>query len=57
MIDHIKDVVQDCNINFLIGSGLSMPYLSVLGNIEDLLTNIEASEFNDEEKKFCNYSV
>jgi hypothetical protein len=57
MIDHIKDVVQDCNINFLIGSGLSMPYLSVLGNIEDLLTNIEASEFNDDEKKLLTASV
>ena len=29
-----KDIFQSCNINFLIGSGLSRPYLPTLGNIE-----------------------
>jgi len=48
-IDKLKNIVQDCNINFLFGSGMSAPYLNVLGNIETLLTL--ASEIEDEEKK------
>ena len=26
-IIELKDIMQDCNINFLIGAGLSAPYL------------------------------
>jgi len=40
-IDHIKDLIQSCNINFLIGSGCSVPYLSTLHNIENLLTDLD----------------
>ncbi|MDD5596464.1 MAG: SIR2 family protein [Victivallaceae bacterium] len=38
--DKIKNIIQDSNINFLIGSGLSAPYLSILGNIEKLLSDL-----------------
>jgi len=41
MIEKLKDVIQDCNLNFLIGSGLSRPFLPTLGNIEALLTALE----------------
>lgn len=37
----LRDTIQDCNINFLIGSGLSNPYLETLGNIEKLLTDLD----------------
>ena len=37
IIAHIKDAMQSCNMNFLMGSGLSKPYLITLGNIEILL--------------------
>jgi len=37
----LKDVLQDSNISFLIGSGLSTPFLSSLGGIEDLLTAVD----------------
>ena len=40
-IDKLKNIVQDCNINFLFGSGMSAPYLSILGNIETLLADAE----------------
>lgn len=40
-IIELKDAVQDCNLNFLIGSGLSFPYLRLLGNIEALLTQLD----------------
>jgi hypothetical protein len=43
-LEEIKNVIQDCNLNFLLGSGLSSPYLSTLGNIETLLSDIEAVE-------------
>lgn len=37
LIAHIKNAMQSCNMNFLLGSGLSRPYLITLGNIELLL--------------------
>lgn len=40
LIDTLKDTIQDCNINFLIGSGLSRPLLTTLGRIELLLTDL-----------------
>ncbi len=48
-IDKLKNIVQDCNINFLFGSGMSASYLSVLGSIETILTN--ANHLTDNEKK------
>ena len=41
MLRKIKDIIQDCNLNFLLGSGLSSPYLKTLGAIESLLTEID----------------
>ena len=40
----MRDMVQDCSLNFLLGSGLSTPYLQTLGNIESLLTQLEARQ-------------
>jgi len=48
-IEKLKDIVQDCNINFLFGSGMSASYLSVLGNIEILLT--AANRIEDEHQR------
>ena len=48
LMNDLRDIVQDCNINFLIGAGLSSPYLSLLGNIEKLLT--ELSNMKEQEK-------
>lgn len=44
MKNNIKDAIQDCNLNFLLGSGLSRPFLTTLGNLENLLTTLEAQE-------------
>ncbi len=49
-IDKLKNIVQDCNINFLFGSGMSASYLSVLGSIEVLLTATNDIEDEDEKK-------
>lgn len=37
----LKEYFENANINFLIGSGLSCPYLSTLSNIEMLLSEVE----------------
>lgn len=57
MKERIKDTIQDCNINFLIGSGLSSPYLKPLGNIETLLTKLEDQTVSDEERKIIRASI
>lgn len=44
IIETIKDTLQDCNLNFLIGSGLSRPFLPTLGTIEILLTALADRE-------------
>lgn len=50
-LEILKDTIQDCNINFLVGSGLSMPYLATLGNIETLLTHLSNNESLDNKEK------
>lgn len=39
-IESLKDFVQSANINFLIGSGISCPFLPTLGNIENQLAQL-----------------
>lgn len=41
-IEKLKDIIQDSNINFLFGSGMSVPFLGTLWNIEILLTELES---------------
>lgn len=57
----LKDIVQDCNINFLLGSGMSMPYLSTLGKIEQFLTELtekkERGEISDDQEKIIRVSL
>ena len=48
-IKRIKKIVQDSNINFLIGSGMSQPYLKVLWDIEKILSDI--TKRDDEKTK------
>lgn len=57
MHDKIKDTIQDCNINFLLGSGLSLPYLKTLGNIEVLLNDLETRELDVDVKKIIRASL
>lgn len=57
MNEQIRDTIQDCNINFLIGSGLSFPYLRTLGNIEVLLTAVDGTKLSDDKKKLVRTSL
>jgi hypothetical protein len=56
-LERLKDVIQDCNLIFLLGSGLSSPYLRTLGNIEILLTHVEQSNLPDTEKQILRCSL
>lgn len=45
-IRQLRNVIESGNINFLIGSGVSKPYLSTLGNIEMWLTELDSAPDN-----------
>src|SRR3989344_2818594 len=53
----LKDTVQDCNLNFLVGSGASMPFLSTLSNIEILLTELDGSTATESQKTLIRASL
>lgn len=45
------DRIQDSNINFLFGSGMSAVYLDILSNIEQLLTELNDDKTISDDKK------
>lgn len=47
-LKYFKDIMQCANINFLIGSGLSTPYLKTLGSIEKKITSLSRKKNIDE---------
>lgn len=53
----IKETIQDCNLNFLLGSGLSSPYLKTLGQIEALLTTLDEVSLPADEEKIIRCSL
>lgn len=57
MLEKLKNTIQDCNINFLIGSGLSSPFLKTLGRIETLLTELEKKQLDLDTKKLIRASL
>jgi len=56
-LEEMVSVIQDGHINFLIGSGLSSPYLSTLGTIEKLLTELECKDADKKVKKIIEVSI
>lgn len=48
-LDVLKDFIQSGNINFLIGSGLSRPFLPVLGNIEKQMSAVKDAPANKQD--------
>src|SRR6202040_2079860 len=57
MLSRIVDTIESCNLNFLIGSGLSSPYLKTLGLIENLLTELDRKELSEEKKSVIRCSI
>lgn len=56
-LETLKDFIQSAHINFLIGSGLSYPYLETLGNIEKILTSLNTSHINEQQKNIIAASI
>ncbi|MDH6306404.1 hypothetical protein M2459_003128 [Parabacteroides sp. PF5-5] len=56
-IEKLKEFIQSANINFLIGSGLSRPYLSTLGDIETLLADLNDNKESDNIKSLVKGSI
>jgi hypothetical protein len=57
-ITKLKTYVQSANINFLFGSGLSQPYLSMLGDIEKWLTELaNDTTISDDVRKTIKASI
>lgn len=54
----LKNYIQSANINFLIGSGLSMPYLTTLGGIEKNLESLSMRvDLSQEESELIKASI
>ncbi len=56
-LNEMRDIFQDCNINFLIGSGLSAPYLEILGDIETLLAALVDQRIEEKKEKIIAASL
>lgn len=54
MLNEIRKAIESANINFLIGAGLSRPFLDVLNNIETFLSDPTktAREITDKKKEY-----
>ncbi len=58
MNNNIKKTIASANINFLIGSGLSYPFLKILGDIESRLTTEEdPSEIEKIKQEYFDESI
>jgi hypothetical protein len=56
MLNEIRKAIESANINFLIGAGLSRPFLDVLNDIETFLSDPTktADEITDKKKEYFN---
>lgn len=50
-IQELSEVIQSSNINFLLGAGVSTPFLPLLGNIEQALNTATDSNAREEQYK------
>ena len=49
-IEKLKNLIESCHLNFLIGSGASRKHLGTLGNIEELLTELANSNLDNDKR-------
>jgi len=57
--ERLRDLVQDAHLSFLFGAGTSAPMFRLLGDIENLLTGLEAADTTDDARAYaraCIYS-
>lgn len=53
----LRNLLQDAHLNLLIGAGTASPYFSVLGNIEETLTEIDLADAPADAKAVAKASV
>lgn len=56
-IDQLRDMVQDAHLNFLLGAGTSMPLFGLLGDVENLLTDIASADSDESTVAFARASA
>lgn len=57
--ERLRDLVQDAHLSFLFGAGTSAPMFRLLGDVENLLTGLEAADATDDARAYaraCIYS-
>lgn len=58
IFEDFKKIVESCHLNFLIGSGVSKPFLEILSNIENLLNQLSNdSELSENERVLLETSI
>jgi hypothetical protein len=55
--DQLRDMIQDAHLNFLLGAGASMPLFALLGDVENLLTDIAATDADEDAIAFARASA
>lgn len=55
--EQIKKIIESSHLNFLIGSGASMPFLGTLGTIEQLLTDLDRLKVDEEKRTVIEASI
>ncbi|MBT9255220.1 SIR2 family protein [Phycicoccus sp. MAQZ13P-2] len=55
--ERLRDLVQDAHLSFLFGAGASAPMFRLLGDIENLLTSLDASGATQDAKAYARASI
>ena len=55
--EHLRTIIQDSHLNFLIGAGTPSAYFGLLGNIERALTELADLQASDESKAIVRASI
>ncbi|KGN37278.1 SIR2 family protein [Knoellia subterranea] len=55
--ERLRDLVQDAHLSFLIGAGASAPMFRLLGDVENMLTSLEAADVDEDARAFARASI
>ncbi|ANS78062.1 hypothetical protein SGUI_0666 [Serinicoccus hydrothermalis] len=55
--ERLRDLVQDAHLSFLLGAGASAPMFRLLGDIENLLTRLDAADVDDDARAYARASI
>lgn len=55
--ERLRHLVQDAHVSFLLGAGASAPMFRLLGDIENLLTVLDAADVDDNARAYARASI